>query len=502
MADRTREARSLSICGAALAVACTAFIAGCVSSSGIEPKSQRRDPAALAAADTLAGVHLSPATWPDREWWRSLGDAQLDALIAEALKDNPSLQIARTRVETVAAAVDIAASRFGIASSVGGDISRQRASTRGTSSATLAGRDITVYHPSFDFSREMDFWDRNRNTLDAELGRLKATEADTHAARLALSAAVARTYVQLALNFDRLDIEQTTLSQHQALLSLTRERMASGLDTAIDSKLSEAEIPAARARILQVEEAITLTRNQLAALLGKGPDRGAAILAPRLQDLADAALPSTLPADLVGRRADVIASRWRIEAARKDIDAAKADFYPNINLAASIGLQSIGLGNLFRSGGYTYALGPAVRLPLFGSARLKGTLAMRDADYDASVERYNALIVDALREVVDEVASLRSIDAQRDETEQALAAADEAHRLIQTRFQRGLINRIALLGSEMQLLDYRTRLAALRARRFDAAIRLTEALGGGFNEADMSQSTPPAQARQEKGEGQ
>lgn len=476
-------------------------MAGCLSSEGIEPQSRRNDPATLAASQSLAGARLSPAAWPGRTWWKTLGDTQLDALIEEALQDSPTLQIARTRVEVVAATAALADSRMGITSTVGANVTRQRASARGASSSNLAGREITVHHLSFDFSHELDFWDRNRHALDAELGRLKAAEADVHAARLALSAAVARAYVQLALQFDLLGIAKTSLAHHDTMLSLARERLASGFDTAIDSKRAEAEIPAARARILQIEEAITLTRHQLAALLGKGPDRGMAIQPPRLQNLADTALPSALPADLVGRRADVIASRWRIEAAQKDIDAAKADFYPNINLAAYVGLQSLGLSTLFGAGSHLYGFGPAVRLPLFGSTRLKSTLAMRDADYDANVERYNALIVEALREVVDEIAALRSIDAQRGETEQGLAAADEAWRLTLARYKSGLTNRIAPLASEMQTLDYRTRLAALRARRFDAAIRLVQALGGGFDETELAQTTPAATRERDKGRG-
>ena len=476
-------------------------LAGCISFEGIEPQSKQNDLASLATSQSLAGARLSPAAWPGRAWWQALGDAQLDALIEEALKDSPTLQVARTRVEIVAATAAIADSRMGITSTVGANVTRQRASARGASSANLAGREITVHHLSFDFSHELDFWDRNRHALDAELGRLKAAEADVHAARLALSAAVARAYVQMALQFDLLGIAQTSLAHQDAMLSLARERLAGGLDTAIDSKRAEAEIPAARARILQIEEAITLTRHQLAALLGKGPDRGMAIRPPRLQGLADAALPSALPAGLVGRRADVIASRWRIEAAQKDIDAAKADFYPNINLAAYVGLQSLGLSTLIGAGSHLYGFGPAVRLPLFGSTRLKSALAMRDADYDANVERYNALIVEALREVVDEIAALRSIDAQRGETEQGLAAADEAWRLTLARYRSGLTNRIAPLAAEMRLLEYRMQLAALRARRFDASIRLVQALGGGFDETELAQATPAAQKKQGKGEG-
>src|SRR5206468_3345331 len=104
------------------------------------------------------------------------------------------------------------------------------------------------------------------------------------------------------------------------------------------------------------------TRNQLAALLGAGPDRGLAIARPTAGALEPIALPSALPAGLLGRRPDLIAQRWRIEAARKDIDAAKAEFYPNVNLIAFIGLQSLNAGSLFSAASRTPGVGPAVTL--------------------------------------------------------------------------------------------------------------------------------------------
>src|SRR6266705_562090 len=188
------------------------------------------------------------------------------------------------------------------------------------------------------------------------------------------------------------------------------------LDSRVELKQVETSIPAARGRIVRLEEEIALARNQLAALAGEGPDRGLAIDSPSAKSVP-IALPAALPADLIGRRPDVVAQRWRVEAARRDIDSAKAQFYPNVNLVALAGVQSVSLSKLLDRGSEDPSFGAALRLPIFDGGRLRGNLAAKDADYDSAVAQYNQMLADALREVVDQLASMRSLDAQRGEAE-------------------------------------------------------------------------------------
>lgn len=462
-------------------------LAACVSPEGIEPRSKIADPASLSAGRTLQGVPVRPAAWPGTDWWKSLGDPQLGLLIEEALSGSPTLGMAQARVDNAASAIFLARGKLGLSTEFDANVTRQRNSRFGTS-VNLAGRSFTMYELSLDFGYQFDFWDKNKSALEAAVGHLKAAEVDVQAARLALSAAVAHAYVQLALYGEQLDIARASLGQRDSVLQLAKSRHDNGLDTAVDLRLAEAGLPDMRARITALQGAMTLSRNELAALMGKGPDRGLDIAAPRLQGLADVALPTVLPADLLGRRPDIVASRWRIEASQKDIASAKAAFYPNINIAAYVGLQSLGFGHLLQSGSQIFGIGPAVQLPLFGGATLKGALTARDAEYDLAVEQYNQLLIESLRQVADQVASLRSIDAQRSDTEQSLAAENQAYQLATARYQNGLSNRLSVLLSETQLLARRMQIAELRARRFDASINLARALGGGFDEAGPPQT--------------
>jgi NodT family efflux transporter outer membrane factor (OMF) lipoprotein len=253
-----------------------------------------------------------------------------------------------------------------------------------------------------------------------------------------------------------------------------------GLDSKLELKQVETSIPAARARVAQAEEAIALSRSQLAALLGKGPDRGLAIERPNLR-LAAVTLPSNVPADLLGRRPDIVASRLRAEAASKDIASAKALFYPDINLSALIGVQSVSLSNLLERGSAIPSLGAAVRLPILDGGRLRGNLAARDAEYDAAVEQYNQSLADALREVVDQLTSMRSVQAQRTEADAALASAEEAYSLALTRYKAGIGSLLQVITVETQVLDQRALRTELHSRELALSINLIRALGGGFD---------------------
>jgi NodT family efflux transporter outer membrane factor (OMF) lipoprotein len=189
-----------------------------------------------------------------------------------------------------------------------------------------------------------------------------------------------------------------------------------------------------------------------------------------------------VPAELLGRRPDLIAQRWRVEAAQQDIASAKAEFYPNVNLAAFIGVQSLGGAGFLTAASRMMGAGPAVTLPIFDAGRLRGNLAGKNADYDVAVEQYNQTLADAMREVVDQLASFKSVDEQRLEQREALATAQEAYDLALLRYREGIGNYLEVLSAEAPLLAQQSLDAELRSRQLALSIDLIRALGGGFDD--------------------
>jgi NodT family efflux transporter outer membrane factor (OMF) lipoprotein len=446
------------------------------------PRGSQRPTQELQLSATVAQIPVDAKSWPADTWWNAFGDPQLDRLESEALARNPSMKIAQARLEHAVAVAGTA--RASLAPDVAAELSstRERFSEHDIIPQPFAGSTRTESRLSLDLSYELDLWGKNRAALTASLDRAAAERVDLFAARLLLSAAVARTYVELERSYDHLEIAQRTLIQRQRIYDLTRERVAAGLDTRVELRQAEAQIPATREEIASLEEAVTVARHQLAALLGEGPDRGLSIQRPELpSEATEALLPSRLPADLLGRRPDVEASRLRAEAASHDIKAARAQFYPNINLLGFLGFQSIELSQFLEAGSRTAGIGPAVRLPVFEGGRLRSQLAGANADYHAAVEQYNRTLIEALQELADQLAACHSVAVQSEQQRLAMDAARDAYELALMRYREGVGSYLSVLSAETQVLTQENLAADLRARGRVNRINLVRALGGGFD---------------------
>ena len=463
--------RRLSVLGLAL-------LAACADPGGITHRSAMVGASSLEVDKSLSHENME-AAWPELDWWKRFGDPQLDALEEEGLAGSPTIRLARSRVDQALAAAQVAGAVRKPQVNASGDVTRQRFSENAIFPPPIGGSTFTTTEVALNADYELDLWGKNRAAYDAALGRSQAAEADAFTSRLVLSAALAGAYVQLARAYKQLDLAHRALEDREKVQALTNDRVRAGLDSRLELKQVETSIPAARARVAQVEEEIALARNQIAALLGKGPDRGLALERPTLR-MADVALPSRVPADLLGRRPDVVASRLRAEAASRQVAAQKAEFYPDVNLSALVGLQSVTLSHLLDPASAIPSIGAAVRLPIFDGGRLRGALAQRNAEYDAAVEQYNQTLADALREVVDQLTSLRSVNAQRTEVESALASAEEAYALAVTRYKAGLGSLLQVLTAEMAVLEQRNLRADLQSRELALSIDLMRALGGGY----------------------
>ncbi|MGE5339686.1 MAG: efflux transporter outer membrane subunit [Gemmatimonadota bacterium] len=454
--------------------------AGCASFGGVTPTTTTRTAAQLGATDAAAA-------WPRDDWWTRFGDTQLNELVTQALAGNPQLDAARARLlraQAAAAGVD-AAGRPRVDAQA--QSTRQRFSENFLYPPPLGGAEETSNLLQLSGSWELDFFGRNRAALRAALSQQRAAAAEAQAARLAIASSVASTYVQLARLDETREVLAATLAQREQILKLVQARVASGLDTQVELRQAEGAVPEIRQQIEALDEQQHLARNALAALLGAGPAKTDA-LAPHLPPVQPPDVPRAIPADLIGRRADISAARWRVEAATAGIDEAKAQFYPNVNLAAFAGFQSLGFANWIEAGSRTWGVGPAISLPVFDAGRLRANLRVRTADLDAAVAAYNATLIDAVRDVADQVASLQSIERQATEQHAAQAAAEGAYDLATLRYRAGLGSYLTVLAAETNVLAQRRIGVDLKGRRATATIQLMRALGGGFDAGSISEA--------------
>ena len=458
--------------------ALTLALGGCANFGGIGPQAQMTEAQAL-------GLHSTAASNPAATeiaaqgvaWWSRFGDAQLDALVQKALDKQPSLRLAQSRVARAQALAGVVESADLPNVTDSAEAMRQRITANGIYPPPLAGNVIEMPNAQVSASYEFDLFGKNRAALDAALGQVRAAQADRQAAELLLASQVTRSYFTLLRLQALQDLAQRNLAQREHIVALVQSRLKAGLDSPAELQSSEATLPEIRQYAEALREQASLARNALAALTGE--PLGLQDLKPgTLARITALPTPRTMPLDLLANRPDVAAARARVEAVLSEVEVAKAQFYPNINLVAFAGLNSVGFGNISKAGSEQWGVGPAIRLPIFDGGRLRSQLKGKSADVDMAIEAYNGLVVDAVREVADQVASLQSIARQSQEQQAAQANAKTLYDIAAQRFSAGLGNQALVLNAQTAVLAQERQAIELQARALDAQVQLLRATGG------------------------
>ncbi|RYZ02803.1 MAG: efflux transporter outer membrane subunit [Comamonadaceae bacterium] len=466
--------------GAAVAAATAlAVLAGCADMGAASAPARLRE----AAEVGLSATHATPAPAVDAQWWQAFGDPQLDRLVAQALQGSPNLRVAQARLAKAQSAVGVV--RAAELPQIKGDaqINRSLYSENYIYPSPLGGSIQNTGLLQLGGGWEIDFFGKNHDALEAALGNARAAQAEADAARVLLTGNVARSYLQWARLAAQRDVAQRTLAQREETLRLVQGRVSAGLDTRLELRQSEGGLPEARQQVEALDEQIAIARHALDALTAQ-PGVAESLNAPSLAALRPMALQPALPADLLGRRADIAAARWRAEAATHDVDYARKQFYPNVNLNAFVNVQSLGLDQLLKSGSLQWGVGPAISLPIFEGGRLRANLQGKAADRDAAIESYNAAVFDAVRDVADSISSLQSIARQQAQQREAQAAAEGAYQIATQRYGAGLGNYLNVLAAETAVLAQRRQAVDLAARALDTQVALARALGGGWQPSD------------------
>jgi len=464
----------------AAATGLTLALAGCVSSGGLHPEGTLTDASSLKADRSLSGATLSPAAWPADDWWTGLGDPQLSALIAEALKDNPSLAVADARARQAQAQAGAADAERGPSVNAGANVIGQRLPLTAAPPELGGGKFTWFKDARAGFSWDLDLWGGKRAAWEAAVGQQHAAEIEQQAARIALSTNVARAYVQLSYAYAQQDVAKAEHERAATARQLTLQRVSAGIDNQLQLKQSDTEVANADQNLAAATRAIDAARSSLSVLLGKGPDRGLDIGRPQSLNPGALAVPADVPTELIGHRADLVAARWRVESAGKEIKVAKTQFMPNVSLSAMAGVAAFGSINPLQLPARFYTFGPSLSLPIFDGGRLRSNLSAKDAQYDEAVAQYNQTLVRAVNEVADGYDAVQSAKEQVDAQQRAVDAASQAWQLAQQRYKAGVGSYLEALIVRQQLLGAQERLAALQSQQVDLSVQLIQALGGGF----------------------
>lgn len=449
----------------------------------------RQAPRAVPLDAATVGLSAAEQGHVAADWWHEFGDPQLDALIAAATRDSPSLGEALARLERARAEASAAgAARLPRVDLSGREV-RERFSERYIIPPPYGGGVYWDGQLTLGADYNVDLWGRQRAVIHAAQRGVRARELDLAAAALALEGAVVSGYLDYDRSLALAGLAREGERIRGELAALVRRREAAGLDTGLDRRAADAAIPETRADREQLQTAVEISRHRLAALAGHGARDYVELKPTALSVTAPAPLPASLPGDLLLRRADVRAALERVQAATSAVEVARLAAYPDINLRAYAGFAALSLGDLVSSPSRTWGVGPSISLPIFDAGRIRAGVRAAGADLDAAVAAYNGTVVEAVRQVADGLTLVDSLGRQRAEAEQRVELLAGASRLAEERFRGGLATRLTVLESDGRLLVARRALVAARSAELAARVSLILALGGGALDAP---ATPPA----------
>jgi NodT family efflux transporter outer membrane factor (OMF) lipoprotein len=432
------------------------------------------------AAQVMNG-DFAVGDWPRREWWKDFKDPVLDWLIEAGLELSPTLKRAEARLKSATqVAVQRRAALFPEMDFDAED-DWQHLSKAGFFRAFAPTvpplvNDVTL---GFSFSYEFDFWGKNRALFRAALGEAAALAAERMQAELIMTTSIAYTYAELQFLLFKRQILEKMQWNDEEISSIRLKRLQNALDTSMTPLRSHADTLDIKAMIVDAEQQIEQEVHKLKALTGLSQDVVLDIQFFHLSPL-QVAIPERLSLDLTSRRPDLIAQKARVEASAKEIHAAKTDFYPNVNLTAFVGLESVFWPKLFRGSSYSGYLDPAINLPIFTAGRLKGQLMEKVANFDAAVFAYNELILQAAQEVADRLTDIFLLQKQIDVRRLSLETRQEEEKITERRFEHAIEDQIALLDAKNVVLDSELTLASLEYGKQLANILLIRSLGGGY----------------------
>ena len=451
-----------------------ALAAGC----SIPPKP---DTPPLRDAAPLAGVEApSGRAWPDAAWWKHYDDAELDALEEKALAGSPTLEVASARFNAAEKAIDIARAETGVTIDGNVQYQRQRLSETGLIPPAFLG--FTWYSQGdigAQFRYDFDFWGRKRAAIEQSVSEARAAEAERASAALGLTTAVADVYFGWQADQARVALMERLVATLERNLRIANLRVEHDVDPPDVLYQARTRLAGAREQRETFLGSARIKQAALAALLGVSPSELPALTPKPLPDV-DATLPTDAGIDLLARRPDIAASRWRVEAALRKADQARAAFYPDISISALAGLSSIDMDKLFEGGSRVFNVSPALHLPIFESGRLESRFGASKAELDAAAAEYDDAVVSAAQDVATQALTAQQLAARRRERDAQVDASRSLQDTATARSKRGIGDDRAVIGAEAEVIQQQDAATALHAQAISTDIALIKALGGGY----------------------
>ncbi|HEX4507235.1 MAG TPA: efflux transporter outer membrane subunit [Alphaproteobacteria bacterium] len=416
---------------------------------------------------------------PRGKWWAMFGDDQLNGLEDKVTAANQDIKAAVARFDQARAASEIARAQFYPTVGSSANYTRQR------QSETVANpRPISTYNDmlfNLDISYEVDLWGRVRNSVNSAEYKEQASAGDLAALDLSTHAELASDYFTLRGDDAQQTILDQTVTAYRKAYELTVRRHDGGAAAESDVDQAQDQLETARTQAEDVRLRRAQLEHAIAILIGVPPAEFS--LAPKpLLEAAPPVVDPGLPASLLERRPDVAAAERRAASANADIGVARAAFFPTLTLSAMGGFESAMPSSWITAPSRIWSLGPALNLPIFDGGQRNGVTDQAIAAFNEAAANYRQTVLDAYRDVEDNLAALRQLAAEAQSEAGAVTASGKALHQAELRYTGGLTTYLEVAQQQNNALQAQLSAADIAARRMAASIALVKAMGGGWKE--------------------
>lgn len=425
-------------------------------------------------------IASADGAFPASAWWQEFRSPTLDALVAEAQKNNPDIGVAAARILQADAQARIAGAPLLPAIDLEGTRTRAKSvSAQAPSSAASRSRITTTYEADLSASYELDFWGKNRAALESARATLTGTRYDAETVALTVLSNVASTYFQILQFRDRLQVARENLRNAERVLAVVEARVQNGAASPLDLAQQRTVVLNQRAAIPPLEVQVRQTENALAILLGANPaDVEAAGVT--LADLVPPPVRAGLPSELLLRRPDVQFAEAQLVAANADIGNARAAMFPSIELTGTYGVTSKALHSLFEPTSIFFSLVGSLAQSIFKGGAQVAQVDLTEARFQELAHTYRKAVVAAFADVENALIAAQQTREQESAQADAVQQARLALQLAETRYREGAIDLLGVLDAQRTLFQAEDQLVQVRLARLQASVSLMKALGGGW----------------------
>lgn len=447
---------------------------------GVRSVSMRGEVSAPADWKNAAGFPVASPSRDLSRWWKRFDDPGLNRIISDALGNSPDTASASARIREARSRRDAEVAL--LFPTLRGAVSAGASSTSsdGGGSGWNGGSTSAA---ALNASWEADLFGRRRSTIEAATAQVGATEENFNSVQAALASEIAIAYTQLRVADAALEVLLRIIETRKETSQLATWRTQAGEADSLESSQALSSLEQARAGVPALRQAISQSQNLLALLAGRAPGSLDGILSSGKQSIPSPAssLAIGIPADTLRQRPDVRLAGYQLLAAAAQTRAADAERFPSLDLAGTLGVNALGAGKIFNPDTASAGIIAGLAGPIFDAGRIRANIDAQSAVEEQAFQTYRSAVLTALSEVEDSLIACRRTTERLATLEKAAAAAREAAKLAQQRYEAGETDILTVLDAQRSLLGLESNLFSARADRTNSYIQLYKALGGGWS---------------------